>query len=1703
MDIRRLFSFALSITILMTGTLCRADEDADSAGDADDAISYYQQIRPIFQAHCQGCHQPAKSSGQYVMTSFDRLLAGGESELAAISPGNPDDSYLMDLITPVDGTAEMPQGKEPLTDEEIQIIRRWIGQGARDDTPAQARQRYDMEHPPVYTLPPVVTSLDFSPDGQLLAVAGFHEVLVHHADGSGLAARLVGMSDRIESVRFSPTGSRLAVTGGLPGRMGEVQVWDVTDSELTLSAPVTFDTIYGGSWSPDGSLIALGCADNSLRAIDAKSGEQVLYQGAHNDLVRDTVFSVDGKHLVSVSRDMTTKLTDVATERFVDNVTSITPGALKGGITSVARHPGRDEIVIGGADGVPKVYRIFRQTNRVIGDDANLIRRLPIMRGRIFGVAVSADGTRIAAGSSMDGSGEVNIYSYEFDTSLPDNIKQILGKRVAQWNAEEKAAVEKYWTDGVQLLAHTEVPECGIYAVAFHPDGKRLAAAGGDGLIRLIDVQTGDVSETIAAAPLSAGTSTTDVQKDLATEYEQIETPEPESLAEDAELIGLEVQPEKVVLRGRFDDVQILVTGLLASGERVDVTRMVDVQLGSKVAKVSPTGFLHPLADGDDIMTVRIANQSAEIPIHVDGLEADYNADFIGDVNPVLSRLGCNQGTCHGAAKGKNGFKLSLRGYDAVFDVRALTDDLASRRVNVASPDDSLMLLKATGAVPHVGGQLIQPDEPYYQIIRSWIAGRATLDLTAPRVTRVELHPQNPVIQRLGARQQIRVLATYADGHVRDVTREAHVESGNTDVAVAESMGLMTAVRRGEAPILARYEGAYAATTLTVMGDRTGFAWEQPPVYNRIDQLTADKWNRMKIQPSEVCSDTEFIRRVSLDLTGLPPTADQVREFLADDTDSKTKREQLVDRLVGSEDYVEYWTNKWADLLQVNRKFLAPEGAAALRSWIRQQVADNTPYDQFVRQILVAEGSNRENPAAAYFKILREPADTMENTTHLFLAIRFNCNKCHDHPFERWTQDQYYQTAAYFAQVGLKRDPESGKRNIGGTAVEGAKPLYEIVYDKDEGEVIHDRTQQVAKPKFPYEAEFQTESNASRRTKLAAWLTSPDNRYFARSYVNRLWGYLFGVGIIEPIDDIRAGNPPTNPELLDYLTEEFLRSEFDVQHVLRLICKSRTYQLSIDTNRWNEDDTINYSHAIARRLPAEVLYDSVIRVTGSTSKFPGVPAGTRAAALPDSGVDLASGFLSTLGRPPRESACECDRSSGLQLGPVMAMVSGPAINEAIADSSSELTKLVANQPDNRKLIDEVVLRVLNRPATQREVQIILDTMNEMDAEHAQLQAALAEREALVAQRRKQQEQQREAAIVAAKGELEAFEKELAPKRAALQQKLDQRAAELEQELKQYEATLPDKLAAWASAQQAINWVPLEPSELQTTNGAKLAAEADRSVLVSGDNGQGEYTFVAQTDSASITAVRLEALADERLPSKGPGRSPNGNFVLSEFTLKIGPVGDPDAARPVKLTTALADFSQENYGIATAVDGKTPGANNGWAISPKTGVTHWATFQLAEPLGSKGPQQLTFTLNQRYQDNKHSLGRFRISVTSAEEPVGLSLPHSLTEALATAPEQRTDEQRDKLMQYFRQQDAELQQKIAAVAVAKEPIPDDPKLVGLRAKLAQASLPIPEDAVLQRLRNDVQTSEDQLKNRRLTAIQDLTWALINSPAFLFNH
>lgn len=515
---------AVSAFVLVCGAApARADEPSPKKEkELPVQVSYYKDVRPLLAVNCQGCHQPAKPQGGYVMTSHAALFKNTEKEKPGIVAGKPAESVLLAEITPKDGKAKMPKDKPPLSDYDIKLINKWIEQGAKDDTPASAREvAVDPEHPPTYQLPPVISALDFSPDGKLLAVSGYHEVLLHHADGSGLVGRLVGLSERVQAIAFSPNGELLAVCGGSPGRFGEIQIWDVAKKKLRLSQPVTYDTLYGLSWSPDSTKVAFGCTDNTLRAIDVGSGEQVLFQGAHNDWVLNTVFSSDGLFVASVSRDRSMKLTELSTQRFIDNITSITPGALKGGLIALDRRPLSDkrmvksppdprdlvynELIIGGSDGVPRIYKMHREVKRVIGDDANKVREFEGMPGRIFAIKCSPDGSRFAAASSADGKGEVRVY--RLATTVPSPAVQSLAAlpTTASFGLAPVFFMGDYRNTNPKVTFQGQRGP--VYVVAFRPDGQTVASGGFDGVVRLNDAATGKLLLEFNPVPLQAASA--------------------------------------------------------------------------------------------------------------------------------------------------------------------------------------------------------------------------------------------------------------------------------------------------------------------------------------------------------------------------------------------------------------------------------------------------------------------------------------------------------------------------------------------------------------------------------------------------------------------------------------------------------------------------------------------------------------------------------------------------------------------------------------------------------------------------------------------------------------------------------------------------------------------------------------------------------------------------------------------------------------------------------------------------------------------------------------------------------------------------------------------------------------------------------------------------------------------------------------------
>jgi hypothetical protein len=752
-------------------------------------------------------------------------------------------------------------------------------------------------------------------------------------------------------------------------------------------------------------------------------------------------------------------------------------------------------------------------------------------------------------------------------------------------------------------------------------------------------------------------------------------------------VVSLSVQPAALTLDDVRDARTVIVTGNTAAGYAVDLSPVATLKAEGTTIRVDREGYVTPLRAGKTFLLVSAAGKQVRVPVTVKG-SADPPVSFVREVMPILSKAGCNAGTCHGAARGKNGFKLSLRGYDPDYDHHALIDDIDGRRFNRADPAKSLMLLKPTEAVPHKGGQAILPGSRYYNLLRRWIAEGVRTDADhVKRVSRLEVLPAVPNVTLPGMTQKTLVIAHYPDGATRDVTREAVLTSSLPETATVAPDGTVTAVRRGEAALLVRYEGSYATAGITVLGDRTGYRWAAAPELNYIDRLVDQKLLKIKALPSALCDDATFLRRASIDLTGLPPTPERVRAFLADKTPTQTKRARLVDELLSAPAFADRWTNKWADLLDCNSKYMGDAGVRKFRNWIHEAVETNLPYDQFVRALITATGDCYENPSANYLRVVRDTSTATENVTQLFLGVRFSCAKCHDHPFERWTQNQYYQLGAYFAQVAYKPTSRAGD---------------EVVFNTDRGEVMHPKTNLAVMPAVPV-GQLRNAAYPDRRDAFAAWLTSKENPFFSRAMVNRLWSYFLGKGIIDPVDDIRASNPPSNPALLEALNRDFVEHGFDLKHMMRQIALSRTYQASLHANRWNVDDKTNFSHAVPRRLEAEELYDAIHQATGVAAHFPGLPAGTEAEQLPETASAGGDGFLDLFGKPARETPCECERSSTVSLGQALNLINGPTIGDAISSPTGRIALLMKTNPTDTRLVEEVFLAVVSRPPTLQEM----------------------------------------------------------------------------------------------------------------------------------------------------------------------------------------------------------------------------------------------------------------------------------------------------------------------------------------------------------------------------------------------------------------
>jgi hypothetical protein len=769
--------------------------------------------------------------------------------------------------------------------------------------------------------------------------------------------------------------------------------------------------------------------------------------------------------------------------------------------------------------------------------------------------------------------------------------------------------------------------------------------------------------------------------------------------------VKLIVQPESIALDGPRDVQQLVITAQDAAGQVRDVTQFCAWSSDSAVS-VSPSGYVTPANDGAGQITARLGELTVSVPITVQNSGAKTPHSFRREVMSVFNTSGCNAGSCHGIPSGRGGFRLSLWGFDPAADFLAVSHEERGRRANRLDPSASLILAKAQGLIPHQGGRRFAPNSAAAKILAAWIAEGLPDDPAGlPAVHSLTVLPGSRALPAPARYQQLAVIAKFGDNSERDVTRLTVFTSSEPAIAGVSPDGLVEFYRGGEVAVLCRYLDQVQTVRLTYLDVPPSFQWSNPPEANYVDQHVFAKLKLLGIAPSELCTDAEFIRRASLDITGTLPTPSEVRAFLASgETD---KRARLVESLLARDDHVDFWTMKWGDVLRIKKTLIQPNGVKSYHAWLRAAIEQNRPFDEVVHELLTSQGHSYKNGPVNFYCVVREPKnagdliqhDLTETTASLFLGIRLQCAKCHNHPFERWTQDDYHGLAAFFTQVQQTRD---GKHP--GVGNPEHRPVF-IGLNGGAPEIVQPRTNKVVPPKFLGGALPTFEIGEDRRGALAEWLTQAGNPFFAKSVVNRIWYHLAGRGIVDPVDDFRESNPAANDELLNALATDFTAQEFDIQHVIRTIANSRTYQLSAQTNEFNASDDKYFSHAIVKTLPAEVLLDAICAVTGVPETYENHPAGRRAIQLPDNDVIQQPSrylgydrhpFMKTFGQPARELACECARESEFSLAQALELMNGPTVAAKLSHGENHLSRLLAQQISDREILDELYLSALSR-----------------------------------------------------------------------------------------------------------------------------------------------------------------------------------------------------------------------------------------------------------------------------------------------------------------------------------------------------------------------------------------------------------------------
>lgn len=766
----------------------------------------------------------------------------------------------------------------------------------------------------------------------------------------------------------------------------------------------------------------------------------------------------------------------------------------------------------------------------------------------------------------------------------------------------------------------------------------------------------------------------------------------------DPSIVSIEAFPKNISLETSADFHRVIVIARMKDASTHDITHQSKLTLIDREFASLEENMITPKSDGETKLKILYRGLTTEVTVKVKDASKARPVSFQLDIMPVLTAAGCNTGSCHGSARGQDGFHLSLYGFDPKGDHFRLTREMTGRRVNLALPEESLLVTKAIGAVPHTGGKLFKEDSAFHKTLVQWIRDGAKYDegeIAEP--TGIEVRPTQIVLTGADVKIPFSVRASYSDGSDRDVTMLTSFSSSNDNsVKIEMNSGIATSAERGEAFLLGRFHTFTEGSQAIVVPK--GLEYERPefPPFNYIDTHVAEKLNKLRIIPSSLASDEAFLRRAFLDVIGIPPTLEEREKFMGDTRPDK--RDHLIDDLLDRKEFTEMWVMKWAELMQIRTirnggNSVSYKAALNYHEWLSDSIASNMPFNKLVVELLGAKGGTFDNPATNFFQMEDDVLKLTENVAQVFMGTRIQCAQCHNHPFDRWTMDDYYSFAAFFAQV--KRKPAED-------------PRERVIFDGG-GEIKHPVTKQNMEPKFLGGPKPKIPSGTTRRESVASWLASPENPWFARNVVNIVWDHYMGVGIVEPVDDVRVSNPPSNPELLDALAEKFVSYDYDFKKLVRDICTSRTYQLSTETNATNESDSRNFSKAMIRRVRAEVLLDSISQITSTQEKYKGLPKGARAVQIADG--NTSNYFLTTFGRATRATVCSCEVKMEPNLSQALHLINGETVHNRI-QQGKVVASLLAEKRTPAEIIDTLYLKVLSRSPTKIEQEKLLGAMEE-------------------------------------------------------------------------------------------------------------------------------------------------------------------------------------------------------------------------------------------------------------------------------------------------------------------------------------------------------------------------------------------------------